>query len=258
MASVTYKGRVLQGRLERISDNGRLSTVYLFSHDSFSLDDWLLRFLLRYITFSFDLPRQVVLKQYETFMLSQDDAVATMEAEQSALRAMHPIQGTVVPRYYGRVNIEGAAQPALALQHLKGRNLWQWLKTRDLGVDDTSVEDVCQGISHALAEISKYGIMHGDIDTNKMDNLMLAEAKPLTFTLPSTITCVVLGIIYATSPLVATVWCCFVSIFTPAHDEADCLIARRRLGSVVLTTVHNFQIGIEAGVSHRFRRCGIH
>lgn len=180
--TIKYGRGQLQGRWELICRT-RLSFVYLFTHDGFSLDEWLPGVISRWVAHPLVLPKQFVIKLYHSNEFGHEYDV--FRTERDGYGRMVSIQGSFVPQCYGEVAVVGSDKPALALQYLDGANLVDLLLRNDPKQAGWNTEEVCNGIRSSFEEISKCNVMHCDVDPTKLNNLMYASAlcpKPGLYT----------------------------------------------------------------------------
>lgn len=117
------------------------------------------KFFNRYFP-EWSLPQQFILKQ------QKDNWEEEFEAEKSMYYRLRPIQGQVIPEYYGEVTCEG--RRALLLSDIGGVNL----ATAEGALREVGV--ISRLLTEAMNTLGEFGITHDDI---KLDNFHLVEDK---------------------------------------------------------------------------------
>ena len=104
------------------------------------------------------LPRNIVLK------VQKQDWASEFETEKATYDILRPLQGLVIPRYYGHIEYDGT--PALILSDIGGKCVAE---------PEGAIlreEELRPLLERALRALADYGVSHDDI---KLDNFHLVE-----------------------------------------------------------------------------------
>jgi len=160
-------GKVLLGHCTKLKES-ESSTVSLFERDRSVLDVWPIT----------RLPKRLLVKQYHQER-SHVPNVGPDEVEEEVYRKLRRHQGVTVPYYYGRVRVNDKPTPALAFEYLEGQTLWHFSGAE--GVDGSlrrfDTERITRQMDDIINMLSQYEVVHGDLDPDKLDNLMLVETS---------------------------------------------------------------------------------
>jgi len=156
-------GRVLSGRCTKFKES-ELSTVSVFERDGSAWDLW------PFVR----LPKRLLVKQYHQ-LRSWVSNKRPDEVEEEIYQKLRRHQGATVPYYYGRVRLNEERIPALAFQYLDGQTLWQFSGAEHAKRRAFKTEHITRQMDDIINMLSQYEVVHGDLDPDKLDNLMLVE-----------------------------------------------------------------------------------
>ena len=141
------------------------SSVFRFDHKHyvFDLEGWLGRIL----PYSLTLPKTVLIKAIERRFEFRN--------EYMALQRLRPLQGRLIPRFYGTVRLydqEGEIMKyVIAVQYLHGGDLYG-LYDRSSQMSEDDLGFYKTGLRECVASLTEYHISHGDPN---LANLMVGE-----------------------------------------------------------------------------------
>jgi hypothetical protein len=149
------------------------AALYQFDNQWHTLYGHLPSNVLRLIPSAYTLPKRFVVKIRP---LDDDDARFFIQREKEAYGQMQPLQGNIIPRVWSDVVVKGFEESSFAMELLEGDSLFNLSTPDNPFRPQLDVDFVCFGICRCFRAITKYNVVHLDVD--ELTNIMLVQ-QPL-------------------------------------------------------------------------------